>query len=102
TYNQKADNTAAVSLLSLSQENRRVYASDDASTFSSGSAVTDNGVGVSVFAGVTANADYGFRARFGNLSGAIGDTTETTNKMSIFEAHFFKDPITEANTAFQA
>lgn len=94
---------AQVTAMSFSQSTRKAYATKDGTTIVEGSAVADTGSGVFCFTGNTQNADYGFRARFGNLSGTIGDTAVSVNPMEIYELHFFKgNPLLNNQAAVQA
>lgn len=85
-----ATNQGQVCGFSFSQDTRRAYATKDGSTLITGGAVADVGVGVVMFSSNATDANEGFRARFGNLSGTIADFAATTNTMSIYELHFFK------------
>lgn len=75
---------------SFSQNTRRAYATEDGTTVASGAAVADSGSGVFCFSGNTADFNEGFLARWGNLSGTIGDFTLSVNPMTMFEMHWFK------------
>lgn len=85
-YTTQAGQAAA---FSFSQQARRCYGTKDGSTLVSGSVVTDGGSGVPVFAGSTDNAVEGFRTRFGNLSGTIGDFAASAHTVEMYEMHFF-------------
>jgi hypothetical protein len=78
-----------VGAFAMSQETRKSYATKDGVTVTESAAVAAANPWVGMSGKDTNRTDAQF-ARFGNLSGTIGDTTITTNKMTIYELHFFK------------
>lgn len=79
-----------VGAFALSQETRKGYATKDGVTVvETGPIAAANGW-VSMSGKDTLRSD-GQWARFGNLSGTLADVTITTNKMTIYEMHWFKN-----------
>lgn len=72
----------------VSQQTRKSYYTKDALTVTESGALTNSStIGGNI---TPVNTTEGqLWGRFGNISGIIGNTTPQTNKMNIFEAHFF-------------
>lgn len=79
-----------VTAFSFNQQNRRVYGTKDGSTIVTGGAVADAGAGISGFGNGIPQGLSGLYARFGNISGTIGDTSLSVNPMVFGELHFFR------------
>ena len=88
-YNTGAMGGIKVGAFALSQETRKSYVTKDGVTVVESAAVAAANNWVSMSGKDTARTD-GQWARFGNLSGTLADVTITTNKMTIYELHFFK------------
>src|SRR5690606_20886268 len=85
------DDSLQVVAFSASRETRKGYATSDGITVTESGPVAPavNGNGVAL--GYASGQDYtAHKARFGNVSGVLGDTVATGNTMTIFELHFFK------------
>ena len=79
-----------VTAFEQSQETRRSYSTRDGVTVTASAALADAGNGLGLAWGSTGGAAGGVRARFGNISGTIGDTAASVNPMELYELHFFK------------
>jgi len=94
----KATDALVVACLGTSQTTRKAMATEDGVTITESAAVGDNNNGNSLALGYHVSTVPNSRlVRFGNLSGTIGDTSVTTNTVTIFEAHFFSgNPMIDA------
>lgn len=87
---QAGSDATQVAIYSLSQESRTVRRSFDAVTVTETTASADDNAGNRLSLSYQTGPTFaGHKARFGNLSGTIGDTAESTNTCTIFELHFW-------------
>lgn len=100
-YTGAGNNGVKVGAFAISQETRKGYYTKDGVTVSETAAVAAANPWVGMSGKDTARSD-GQWARFGNISGTLGDTAilSTAHRLTIYELHFFKgNPlITDAAT----
>ncbi len=80
-----------VGLFGISQETRKSYATKDGATIVESAAVAAANKMVDLSGKLTTSSEAQY-ARFGNISGVVGDVALSSNKGTFYEMHWFKDP----------
>lgn len=90
-YSGAGNSGIKVGAFAISQATRKGYYTKDGVTVSETAAVAANNAGVGM-AGKDTNRSDGQWARFGNISGTLGDTAviATAHRVNMFGLHFFK------------